>query len=92
MAAVPSAFAQPAYNFKDRKSRLPDLHRWIVNNHIGLISLQPRHTGRFLFTGNIRQSTWKLLQIELYKIYRRPRTYISFAAHNGVDLRYSTRA
>ena len=23
---------------------------------------------------------WKLLQIELYKIYRRPRTYISFAA------------
>lgn len=23
---------------------------------------------------------WKLLQIELYKIFRRPRTYISFAA------------
>ena len=23
---------------------------------------------------------WKLLQIELYKIFRRPRTYIAFAA------------
>ena len=29
---------------KTERSRLPDLHRWIVNNHIGLISLQPRHT------------------------------------------------
>ncbi len=29
---------------------------------------------------------WKLLQIELYKIFRRPRTYISFAAITGLIL------
>ena len=31
-------------------------------------------------------SIWKLLEIELYKISKRPRTYISFAAISAIVL------